>query len=173
MRPQEIVQSTFEMSQKAVPVVEGIIQLPPKIAGFVFQHAKRMVADTTELVLQTKPQPELARELAGEHELQKAEKRLDNIKMAQEADMPEIVFEERAKLAEVVIEAGETPIVPWEVTDEIIEMAIKVEVDPEFEPLLEDEKQDKYKKVIKKHKRKPPAKRDVVEDMFRYRENKL
>lgn len=153
MRPQDIVQSAFEMSQRTVtsPVFESFILKPPKIAGAVFLHAKQMVADTTELVLPSKTQLEFAMELAGEHELQKAEQALTEIEIGEEANISEIKFAGRAALAEVVIEAEESDIVPWGVTDRIVEMAVEAEVDPDFEPLLNDEKQNRLKRVFRRH----------------------
>lgn len=167
MGPQDIIHSTFEMSHRAVtsPFVERFVLMPPKVAGAVFWHAKRMVSDTTELVFPTKTQREFARELAGEHELEKAERALKEIEIGEETDISTIKFAGRAALAEIAIEAEALEVVPWRVTDQIVEMAIEAEVDPEFEPLLDDEKQNKLKRVFRRH--------NTVRDMFRYRENRL
>lgn len=165
MRPQEIIQGSFEISQRAISSAESFALLPPKIAGAVFLHAKRMVADTTELVFPTQTQREFARELAGEHELEKAERALKEIEIGQEADISEIKFAGRAALAEVAIEAEAMDTVPWHVTDKIVEMAMDAEVDPDYEPLLDDDKQNRLKKVFRRH--------NTIQDMFRYKQNKL
>jgi hypothetical protein len=168
----EVVSGAFEASYKAVPYIEGLALLPLKATAAVYAYARRVVADSTEVIL-PKASTELARELAGEHELQKAEHVVKNIEIGENAKVSDIVFSARAELAEIVLESHDAKTVPREVTDKIIEMATEVEVDLEFEPYLDDETQDEFKKVVTEHTAKPPKKREVVSDMSQYRENKL
>jgi hypothetical protein len=165
----------IELSQRALtsPPVERLIALPPSAIMIVYKQARRVVAETTEIIFQTTPQVELARGLAGDHEIAKAEQVLENIQLGEEAGISEIVFSGRKELAEIVIESDEAKTVPAEVTDQIVDMAEQVEVSLEFEPYLEDPVQEKFRDAVKKHSAKARRAREVVRDIFDYRQNEL
>lgn len=161
MKSEKVVGGVFEVSQKLVTSssVEKLALFPPRTAKIVFLYAKRVVANSAELFFPSKIQKDFARELAGEHALEKVSEVVEEIEVGQQLGNSEIIFSGRAALAEKVIEAGEAETVPWAVTDKIIDIALEAEVDPTFEPYLDDGPQNKLKKVLQKH--------DVVQDIFR------
>lgn len=163
MKPEEAIYEVFEKVRNTVrsPQVEKLLFMSPKAVNAVVMHAKHMVADTTELFFPSRTQREFAEALASEHLKEKASKAVEEIEIGQQTHLSTIEFTGRAALAEVAIEAEAAAVIPDSVTEEILEMAVDAEVDPDFEPLLDNESQGKLKEVFRRH--------NTVQDMFRYR----
>lgn len=153
--------------------IEKAFLLPSKVSKVIFTHARRVVSETTGLFLQTKSAKEFVQEIAGEHELDKAQQVMVQMEVGEQTEESMTIFEARADLARMVIDAREAPTIPNSVTKKLIEMAEQADISLHYEPKLDDEDQQRFAKIVTDCRIKPQIRHEIIVGVFPTEENKL
>lgn len=143
--------------------LETLVRLPAQGMMFGLSRAVGAVREGRRLVAPTYTQREFAQKLAAEHVLNQASSALELVDIGLESGNSLIIFDARAKLANLAINAEASPVITDQITTQVVGMAKRVRVDPEFEPLLDDNTQAAYSHVYDM--------RGKVLDMSTYRQS--